>query len=78
MRTCNHRPGQNALVQQVSRHRDIWQPVQRPSNFWNSDFPTDEVLEKQRQEEDKRNAERLKEIAQEAEAGTGRWTKKVK
>jgi len=77
MRTCNHSSRRNSLVQQVSRHRAVWDKDPVPPGFWNSDFPDEQQLEQQRQEAEKREAERIKQIAEEAESGNGRWKKRV-
>jgi hypothetical protein len=77
MSKCTHNPGGNNLVQQVSRHRGVWEPEQRPLGFWNSDFPSDEELIKQREEAEKQEAERAKKMAAEAETANGRFRPRV-
>lgn len=78
MSRCTHKTGSDDLVQQVSRHRAVWPSEARFPGFWNSDFPSDEELAKQREEADKMNAERARMMAADAQSGNGRWKKKVK
>jgi len=56
----------------------VWPSEARFPGFWNSDFPSDEELAKQREEADKMNAERARMMAADAQSGNGRWKKKVK
>jgi DNA repair protein endonuclease SAE2/CtIP C-terminus len=63
-------------MQQVSRHRQVWDRSPHPPGFWNSEFPTEEELKIAREEGQKREAARLKEIAEEAARGNGRWKKR--
>jgi len=71
-----HSSRPNDLVQQVSRHRQVWEKEPPPLGFWNSDFPTEQELEKQREEAEKREAARVQQIVEEVALGNGRWKKK--
>ena len=73
---CNHRGDQH--IQQVGKHREAWPTKQVTSLFWYSDFPTEEQFAKDREETEKREAERVRRIAEEAARGNGRWKRKRK
>jgi hypothetical protein len=72
--TCYHRPDEQ--IQQVSKHRHIWDENPAPPGFWKSDFPSTEEAQKYREEAEKKNAEKARQIAEEAARGNGRWKKK--
>ena len=74
---CTHRNGpDNQHVQQVGRHRSIWESGLKPNGYWASDFPTTQEIQKAREEEEKTKAEELRKIASEAARGNGRWKKR--
>ena len=72
--SCNRRGDQH--IQQVSKHRGKWLPEPIPPRFWNSDFPTDEELVKEREEAEQRNEELLRQRVEEADRGIGQWKRK--
>ena len=74
VKPCTHLgSGRNSLIQQVSRHRARWETTTRPIGFWNSDFPNEQLIARQREDAEKREAVRLQEIAQDVASGNGRW-----
>ena len=70
----NHRGDQH--IQQVSKHRGVWPSEPVPPGFWNSNFPTEEQLAQDREEAERRKTERVRQIAEEAARGNGRWKRK--
>ena len=74
---CNHRTRQvDQHIQQVGKHRSIWEREPKPAGFWDSDFPTTQQLNNHREEGERKNAERLRQVAEEALTGKGRWKKR--
>ena len=71
---CPH--DRNPHIQQVSKHRQIWTPSEKPPGFWNSHFPTEEEAQQYREEGEKRQAEMTRQVAEEAARGDGRWKRK--
>ena len=70
---CNHRGDQH--IQQVGKHRG-WPTEGLPPGFWDGNFPTDQQQAKNQEEAEKKKMERVRERAEEAARGNGRWKKK--
>jgi DNA repair protein endonuclease SAE2/CtIP C-terminus len=77
MNSCKHqtRPG-NQHIQKVSKHRSAWESESKPAGFWYSGFPTSDEINKNREEEERQNAERVRRVAEEAASKNGRWETK--
>jgi hypothetical protein len=71
MNPCKHQH-----IQQVSKHRSAWERESKPPGFWYSGFPTSEEINKNREEEERQNAERVRRVAEEAATKNGRWKKR--
>ena len=72
--SCSH--GRDGHIQQVSKHRGVWLSEPLPPRFWNSNFPTEEELAKDREEAEREKTELVRQIAEEAARGNGRWKRK--
>ena len=74
---CTHRTGSdNQHIQQVGKHRSVWEPEPKPNGYWRSEFPTTQEIQNDREEEKRIDAEKLRKVAEEAARGDGRWKKK--
>jgi hypothetical protein len=77
MKPCKHQtPRGNQHIQKVSRHRSVWEPESKPAGFWYSGFPTSEEINRNREEDERQNTERVRRVAEEAATKNGRWKKK--
>lgn len=63
-------------IQQVGKHRHIWERGSKPPGFWNSDFWTAAEVTEAREQGRKRELELVREVSDEATKGKGRWKKR--